>query len=73
MHMLSSEADRLIRVIVCSPKEEYYKFENLKAHNILEIADRQTAINQHNQLIKLISDFGAEVIDVVVCQNRIKD
>ena len=36
--MLSSEADKITRVIVCSRIEEYYKLDNLKAHNILEVA-----------------------------------
>lgn len=61
--MLFSEADRITRVIVCSPREEYYRLENLKAHNILEVADRKTAMAQHDQLKKLLADFGAEVID----------
>ena len=33
--MLSSEADKLTRAIVSSPKEEYDKPDNLKARNIL--------------------------------------
>ena len=62
--MLTSEADKLTRVIVSSPKEEYYRLDNLKAHNILEKADRETAMAQHDQLKNILSDFGAEVIDV---------
>jgi dimethylargininase len=62
--MLSSEADKLTRVIVSSPKEEYYKLDNLKAHNILEVADREIAMAQHDHLKTILSDFGAEVIDL---------
>ena len=62
--MLSSEADRLTRVVVSSPREEYYRLENLKAHNILEKADRETAMAQHDQLKRTLSGFGAEVIDL---------
>lgn len=62
--MLSSEADKLTKVIVSTPKEEYYKLDNLKAHNILEVADRKIAIAQHDQLKAILSDFGADVIDL---------
>lgn len=62
--MLSSEAGKLTRVVVSSPKEEYYRLDNLKAHNILEVADRETAMAQHDQLKAILSGFGAEVIDI---------
>ncbi|MBW2366564.1 MAG: amidinotransferase [Deltaproteobacteria bacterium] len=62
--MLKSEADRLRRVIVCTPHEEYCKASNLKEHNILEVAIREKAIVQHNQLKTVLTDFGVEVIDV---------
>ncbi len=62
--MLKSEADRLTRVIVCTPKEEYYQVENLKAHNILEGANREKALKQHHRLKESLREFGAEVIDV---------
>ena len=62
--MLSNEADRLKRVIVCTPNEEYFKISNLKSHNILEVADREKALDQHNSLKNLLSAFSADVIDV---------
>ena len=62
--MLKSEADRLTRVIVCTPKEEYYQIDNLKAHNILEAANREKALLQHHQLKESLRAFGADVIDV---------
>ena len=62
--MLKSEADRLSRVIVCTPKEEYYQIDNLKAHNILEPANREKALFQHYQLKESLRAFGADVIEV---------
>lgn len=62
--MLKSEADRLRRVVVCTPTEEYYRAENLKAHNILEPADRDRALGQHRRLKDLLTRAGAEVIDL---------
>ena len=62
--MLTSEADRLRRVIVCTPNEEYYKVGNLNAHNIHGAANREKALSQHNRLKELLSGFGAEIIDV---------
>jgi dimethylargininase len=62
--VLSNEADRLKRVIVCTPSEEYFKISNLKLHNILEVADREKALDQHDSLKNLLNAFGADVIDV---------
>lgn len=62
--MLRSEADRLTRVIVCSPSKEYFLVENLKDHNIVEQADAEQAKKQHDTLKMTIRGFGAEVIDV---------
>ena len=62
--MLRSEADRLTRVIVSTPVQEYTKAENLKAHNILEPADKETAVRQHDLIKEAMRSFGSEVIDV---------
>jgi dimethylargininase len=62
--MLRSEADRLTRVIVSTPVQEYTKAENLKAHNILEPADQETAVRQHDLIKETMRSFGSEVIDV---------
>lgn len=62
--MLKSEADRLKRVVVCTPREEYFKVGDLAAHNIRDIADRQTALDQHKRLKGLLRLFGSDVIDV---------
>jgi len=62
--MLQSEGDRLTKVVVCSPKQEYFSVDNLKAHNIIEIADRDRTKKQHDALKAVLAQFGAEVIDV---------
>jgi len=54
----------LKRVVVSTPLEEYFKIENLEAHNIFEVADREAALNQHSRLKEILGRFGAEVIDV---------
>jgi dimethylargininase len=62
--MLSSEADRLLRVIVCTPQQEYCGASDLGSHNIMEAPDPQRALAQHDGLKRCLVDFGAEVIDV---------
>jgi dimethylargininase len=62
--VLRSEADRLKRVIVCSPREEYFNVTDPAAHNITTVADRKTTRDQHDRLKGLLRSFGAEVIDV---------
>lgn len=62
--MLKNEGDRLERIIVCSPRTEYFDIENTAEHNILEVADKATAIKQHEKLRTVIENFGAEVINI---------
>lgn len=62
--MLKNEGDRLKRVVVCSPRSEYFDVDNLKAHNIKEVADRKKAIVQHAALRSFLKSFDCEVIDV---------
>jgi len=62
--MLSSEGDRLTRVVVCSPGKEYFKVDNLAAHNIDEKADPEKAKEQHDRLKAVMKDYGAGVIDI---------
>jgi dimethylargininase len=51
-------------VVVCSPKTEYFKVDNFKAHNIKEAADRELAIQQHSEMRAALENFGCEVIDI---------
>ena len=62
--MLSNEGDRLTKVVVCTPRQEYFQVENLKDQNINEIADVEQTIKQHDQLKVLLEKAGCEVIDV---------
>ena len=60
--MLFNEGDRLIRVVVCSPKKEYFSVENPAAHNIFEVADERAASEQHRALCSVLEDHGAEIV-----------
>ena len=62
--MLSSEADLLKRVVVCTPHTAYYDIQDLAAHNILAVADRRTAVGQHDRLKAVLESSGADVIDI---------
>jgi len=62
--MLKNEGDRLTRVVVCTPGDEYFLVSDPAKHNIIEPTDPERAIRQHDTLKLCLSDFGAEVIDV---------
>jgi dimethylargininase len=62
--MVKNEGDRLERVVVCSPRTEYFNIESAAEHNILEVADKATAIKQHEKLRATIKNFGTELVDI---------
>lgn len=62
--MLNNEGDRLTRVAVCSPRSEYFRVDNLQAHNIRETANPDLAGAQHAALTNLLAKRGVEVIDI---------
>ncbi|MCK4528054.1 amidinotransferase [candidate division WOR-3 bacterium] len=62
--MLSSEGDRLLRVVVCSPETEYFQVGNLKEHNITQISNPEKAKRQHNSLKSRLRHSGARVINI---------
>ena len=62
--MLRNEGDRLTRVVVCSPREEYFRVANLEVHNFAQLAERGIAIGQHDTLKSIITDFGSQLIDI---------
>jgi len=68
--MLRNEGDRLTRVVVCSPREEYLRVADLKEHNFVQLAERNLAIGQHGTLKSLLADFGSEVIDIPKLANH---
>ena len=65
--MLKNEGDRLIRAAVCSPSSEYFRVDDLRAHNIREVANQELAGTQHAALCALLANRGAEVIDIGEC------
>jgi len=65
--MLKNEGDRLTRVAVCAPQSEYFRVDNLRAHNIQEIADPERARLQHGALRSLLASRGVEVIEIGEC------
>jgi dimethylargininase len=62
--MLRNEGDRLTRVVVCTPRVEYFDVDDLELHNITQRADKRLAIRQHDALKSRIAGFGSQVIDV---------
>ena len=65
--MLKNEGDRLTRVAVCAPRSEYFHVDNLRAHNIQEVADSERARLQHEALSSLLASRGVEVIEIGEC------
>ena len=62
--MLKNEGDKLSSVIVCSPSIEYFNYKNRVLHNITQPADKNKAIDQHNNLKSILEKSGCKVIDV---------
>ena len=62
--MLKNEGDRLTRVAVCSPQSEYFRVDNLQAHNIREVANPELARVQHAALSSLLANRGVGLIDI---------
>ena len=62
--MLRSEAQRLKRVVVSTPWNEYYRVANLQAHNILDVANPKLALEQHDNLKDTLRHFGSDVVDL---------
>jgi len=65
--MLKNEGDRLTKVAVCSPHYEYFRVDNLQAHNIREVANQDLAKAQHAALCALLTNRGVEVSDIGEC------
>jgi len=57
-----NEGDRLRRVAMCAPDDDYFNVEDLEAHNINEPADRALTGQQHEALRGLLEQAGAEVV-----------
>ncbi|OGD22306.1 MAG: hypothetical protein A2W03_09465 [Candidatus Aminicenantes bacterium RBG_16_63_16] len=61
---IRSEGDRLRRVIVCAPRREYFRVDNLEAHNIEAVADPAKAREQHRELREAMREAGAKVVNL---------
>ncbi len=59
-----------MRVVVCTPKQEYFHVHDPPAHNITQLADRDEALQQHNTLKSLMREAGCEVIDIPEMANH---
>jgi dimethylargininase len=70
MVMLRNEGDKLSRVIVCTPKDEYFNVKNLKEQHIHLVADRSKTQQQFETLKSIMDTFGCEVIDVPELANH---
>jgi len=68
--MVRNEGDRLVRAVVSTPRQEYYHVDNLSEHNIVQLADKVKAQQQHNVLKSLMQKFGCEVIDILELRNH---
>jgi arginine deiminase len=69
--MLRNEGESLKRVVVCTPKREYARAGNFEKHNIGELGNPKIAIQQHGTLKSKLSEFGAEVIDILEAERYI--
>ena len=68
--MLRNEGDRLSRVVVCTPKHEYFNVKNLKDQHIHIVADPNKTQQQFGVLKRAMETFGCEVIDVPELTNH---
>ncbi len=59
--MLRNEGESLARVVVCTPRHEYFRVNNLEKHNIGELGSPEIAIRQHDILKSTMRASGAEV------------
>ncbi len=52
------------RVVICPPIIEYFSVSDRKLHNIIQSADLNKALKQHENLRSAISESGCEVIRI---------
>lgn len=62
--MVKNEGDRLSRVVVCTPRNEYFNVKNLKDQHIHMVADPIKTQQQFGVFKRTMETFGCEVIDV---------
>ena len=62
--MLRTEGDPLRTVAVCTPGAAYFGVTDLAAQNINQAPDPERAVAQHGEMTRLMTQAGAQVIDV---------
>jgi dimethylargininase len=62
--MVGNEGERLRRVVVCAPRNDYFRVENPESHNIGEAADPPKAKAQHARLRTVLRESGARVVNL---------
>lgn len=62
--MVRNEGDRLRKVIVCSPRQEYFRARELEKHNLIECADPVSAQKQHDILKSIMADENCEIFEL---------
>jgi len=62
--MVKNEGDRLTRVVVSTPGDDYFNPGNLADHNLTQLADRDLTLQQHAELKATLQSGGAAVIDL---------
>jgi len=62
--VLRDEGDRLSRVVVSTPRREYFQVADPRAHNVNQVADPVRTQAQHGELVAAMARSGAAVVDV---------
>lgn len=62
--MLHNEGERLVRVVVSSPRKEYYRVTDPLEHNLNEAAEPERTQAQHRGLVAAMVERGVEIVDV---------
>jgi dimethylargininase len=62
--MVDNEGDTLTRVVVCTPREQYFLVADCATHNIHQWADPAKTEGQHHALKTVLVQSGCEVIDL---------
>ncbi len=61
--MLRDEGERLRRVVVSTPRREYFLVSDPRAHNVNQVADPARTLAQHGEMVEALARSGASVID----------
>jgi len=61
--VLRDEGDRLSRVVISTPRREYFQISDPRAHNVNQVADPVRTQAQHGELVAAMEWSGAVVLD----------